>query len=250
MAKNKLMLNNEWSELFCGLPDEQAGKLIKALFGCHAGEATPPDDPVLAAIYNMMAVVVEQNREAYNAKCEQMKSNGRHGGRPKTKSPEEKPDETKSFSEKPDETKRKQKKPIEKKGIEKNRKESNKDILSGGVPLMVAVKRIVDHLNEKAGTKYMASSRATVELIKARMGERWTVEDHIKVIDNMVAKWKGDPKMEDFLRPSTLFARCHFEEYLNSKPAEKKLANKFANFPQREDDAHKSMVQQIIAMQT
>lgn len=133
---------------------------------------------------------------------------------------------------------------------EKVKEKKNKD-MSGepdSPPLMVAVRQIVDHLNEKAGTKYMASSRATVELIKARLNERWTVEDHIKVIDNMTAAWKGDPKMEEYLRPSTLFARAHFEEYLNRKPTARTGANRFQNFPARQDQQHKDMVAQIIAM--
>lgn len=132
----------------------------------------------------------------------------------------------------------------------KVKEKKNKD-MSGepdSPPLMVAVRQIVDHLNEKAGTKYMASSRATVELIKARLNERWTVEDHIKVIDNMTAAWKGDPKMEEYLRPSTLFARAHFEEYLNRKPTARTGTNKFQNFPARQDQQHKDMVAQIIAM--
>lgn len=143
----------------------------------------------------------------------------------------------------------KQTEPKEKEKV-KVKEKKNKD-MSGepdSPPLMVAVRQIVDHLNEKAGTKYMASSRATVELIKARLNERWTVEDHIKVIDNMTAAWKGDPKMEEYLRPSTLFARAHFEEYLNRKPTARTGTNKFQNFPARQDQQHKDMVAQIIAM--
>lgn len=143
----------------------------------------------------------------------------------------------------------KQTEPKEKEKV-KVKEKKNKD-MSGKPdtpPLMVAVRQIVDHLNEKAGTKYMASSRATVELIKARLNERWTVEDHIKVIDNMTAAWKGDPKMEEYLRPSTLFARAHFEEYLNRKPTVRAGTNKFQNFPSRQDQQHKDMVAQIIAM--
>lgn len=143
----------------------------------------------------------------------------------------------------------KQTEPKEKEKV-KVKEKKNKD-MSGkpeSPPLMVAVRQIVDHLNEKAGTKYMASSRATVELIKARLNERWTVEDHIKVIDNMTAAWKGDPKMEEYLRPSTLFARAHFEEYLNRKPTVRAGTNKFQNFPARQDQQHKDMVAQIIAM--
>ena len=36
------------------------------------------------------------------------------------------------------------------------------------------------------------------------------------VIDNRVKEWKGG-KMEEYLRPSTLFAPTNFENYLNSK---------------------------------
>lgn len=143
----------------------------------------------------------------------------------------------------------KQTEPKEKEKV-KVKEKKNKD-MSGepdSPPLMVAVRQIVDHLNEKAGTKYMASSRATVELIKARLNERWTVEDHLKVIDNMTAAWKGDPKMEEYLRPSTLFARAHFEEYLNRKPTARTGTNRFQNFPARQDQQHKDMVAQIIAM--
>lgn len=75
---------------------------------------------------------------------------------------------------------------------------------------------IVGYLNEKNGTRYKPDSKDTVKLIKARIKDGYQVADFITVIDNMVAKWKGDPKMEDYLRPSTLFGN-NFENYLNAK---------------------------------
>lgn len=75
---------------------------------------------------------------------------------------------------------------------------------------------IVGYLNEKNGTRYKADSKDTVKLIRTRMKEGYTVDDFIAVIDNMCALWKGDPKMDNFLRPSTLFGP-KFENYLNSK---------------------------------
>lgn len=75
---------------------------------------------------------------------------------------------------------------------------------------------IVGHLNEKNGTRYKPDSKDTVKLIKARLKDGYQVADFITVIDNMVARWKGDPKMEDYLRPSTLFGN-NFENYLNTK---------------------------------
>lgn len=42
--------------------------------------------------------------------------------------------------------------------------------------------------------------------------------DFQTVIDKMCGKWKGDAKMEDYLRPSTLFGP-KFEGYLNASAA-------------------------------
>lgn len=75
---------------------------------------------------------------------------------------------------------------------------------------------IVGHLNEKNGTRYKPDSKDTVKLIRARMNEGYKKEDFISVIDNMCALWKGDPKMDNYLRPSTLFGP-KFENYLNTK---------------------------------
>jgi hypothetical protein len=37
------------------------------------------------------------------------------------------------------------------------------------------------------------------------------------VIDNQVSAWKDDAKMNEYLRPATLFAASKFEGYLNRK---------------------------------
>ena len=80
MARNKLMLNNEWESVFCGLPNEQAGELIKAVFAAHSGKEAQLSDPVLAAVFGMMESVIIQNREAYEAKCKKNAENGSKGG--------------------------------------------------------------------------------------------------------------------------------------------------------------------------
>ena len=45
------------------------------------------------------------------------------------------------------------------------------------------------------------------------------------MIDKKVKEWKGT-EMATFIRPSTLFAPSHFEEYLN-QPEKKTTATKF-----------------------
>lgn len=73
---------------------------------------------------------------------------------------------------------------------------------------------IVARLNEKAGTSYRPSSKATRSHINARLAEGYTVEDFFTVIDKKCAEWRGT-NMEKYLRPETLFG-SKFENYLNA----------------------------------
>ena len=75
---------------------------------------------------------------------------------------------------------------------------------------------IVDYLNAKAGTRYRASTASTRKHIKARLDEGFTVEDFKSVIDKKCSEWLGSSKMEQYLRPETLFG-TKFEGYLNAK---------------------------------
>lgn len=74
--------------------------------------------------------------------------------------------------------------------------------------------KIIGYLNAKAGKNFSKKSKSHIEHINGRISEGYKEEDFYKVIDNKVAEWKGS-KMEKFLRPNTLFAPSHFDEYLN-----------------------------------
>lgn len=101
---------------------------------------------------------------------------------------------------------------------------------------------ILDYLNEKAGTHYRHSKESD-RFINARISEGYTVENFKTVIDKKVKEWKGT-EMAAYLRPSTLFAAGHFEEYLNApeikiKPgysAGERSDNPFNRFTQRDID--------------
>lgn len=95
-------------------------------------------------------------------------------------------------------------------------KEKDKDIDN----MSDSIKEIVDYLNQVCGTRYQSSSDKTRKLIKARLNEKFTVEDFKAVIDKKHAEWKDDPKMSQFLRPETLFG-TKFEGYLNQKVSSK-----------------------------
>lgn len=76
------------------------------------------------------------------------------------------------------------------------------------------VEDIVAYLNQAAGTHYRTGKDVT-KLIHGRLNEGFTADDFKKVIDKKVKKWGKDPKMSLYIRPSTLFAPSHFNEYLN-----------------------------------
>lgn len=76
--------------------------------------------------------------------------------------------------------------------------------------------RVVDYLNEKAGTNYKATTKATQEKINARLNEGFNLDDFIVVINNKCDAWLKDVKMCKYLRPETLFGN-KFESYLNEK---------------------------------
>ena len=79
---------------------------------------------------------------------------------------------------------------------------------------------IIAYLNEKAGTKYRASSKATSQHIHARLEEGFTVDDFKCVIDKKCAEWLGTD-FAQYLRPVTLFG-TKFEAYLNAPVFQRK----------------------------
>lgn len=75
---------------------------------------------------------------------------------------------------------------------------------------------VVNHLNQRAGTHYKATTANTRKLVKARLKEGFTVDEIKLVIDKKCADWLNNPAMAEYLRPETLFGN-KFESYLNAK---------------------------------
>ncbi|HKR43745.1 MAG TPA: conserved phage C-terminal domain-containing protein, partial [Paraburkholderia sp.] len=88
---------------------------------------------------------------------------------------------------------------------EEKRREDKKHISSD-------VTDVLDYLNVKAGRKFEAV-QANTKLIVARMKEGATVEQMKAVVDAKVRDWLHDPKMNEFLRPATLFNAEKFGQY-------------------------------------
>ena len=75
------------------------------------------------------------------------------------------------------------------------------------------VTSIINYLNLQAGVMYKVNNSKTINLVKARLKEGFTVDDFKTVIDKKVKAWKGTA-FEQYLTPFTLFGE-KFEIYLN-----------------------------------
>ena len=85
---------------------------------------------------------------------------------------------------------------------------------------------IVTYLNDAAGKQYRHSTRKTKDLIKSRWNEGFKLNDFKKVIDIKTLEWKNDKKMNQYLRPETLFG-TKFESYLNQEVKESDSDSQF-----------------------
>lgn len=81
------------------------------------------------------------------------------------------------------------------------------------------VRQIVEYFNRVCGTNYRHQSKATADMINARLNDGFTVEDFRRVIDTKYAEWANNPDMCKYIRPQTLFRPSHFENYLNQRSA-------------------------------
>ena len=75
------------------------------------------------------------------------------------------------------------------------------------------VNSIINYLNLKANAMYKATNSKTINLVKSKLKDGFTVDDFKTVIDKKVKAWKGT-LFEQYLTPFTLFGD-KFEMYLN-----------------------------------
>ena len=107
--------------------------------------------------------------------------------------------------------------------INKNKNNNNKSIYSSPAKAeqQNVCKGIIDYLNLKTNKHFKYTSN-NIGYIKTRLKEGFTKEDFKSVIDKKTNEWLNDNKMNQYLRPITLFG-SKFESYLNQEEKEKTL---------------------------
>jgi len=80
------------------------------------------------------------------------------------------------------------------------------------------VDEVIKIFNELTGKRYSFKTEANRLLISGRLNDGVTVDEIRAVIVARIKKWGNDPKMKEFIRPSTIFAPTNFDKYLNEIP--------------------------------
>ena len=91
-------------------------------------------------------------------------------------------------------------------------KTNNNEIDNNNNKLLIC-KEVISYLNLKAKKNFKVDTASHQKFIKARLKEGYVLEDFRKVVDIMVAKWKGT-EYEQYLQPQTLFGN-KMDNYLN-----------------------------------
>lgn len=219
------------------VPEEEDRKTLAYAFVMYGSEGEEPDLAYpLNALFESVRGDLDNTRSAHR--------NGRKGGRPKKEQVSEVEEQEESqpaeafaetetevepvservseTTETPSETPFSSSETIrkDKKGKDKKEEESvslgETQRTHGEEQIPYA--EIVEALNERTGRSYRASTPKTRTLIHARWAEGFRFEDFQRVIEGQAAKWMGDPEMERYLRPETLFG-TKFEGYLQAAPA-------------------------------
>ena len=77
--KKNLLFMHSWMALFKTMPSQEAGDLIKAVCAFVQGENVDLENPLVLAMFNFIKGQIEENTEAYRAKCEKQAEYGRMG---------------------------------------------------------------------------------------------------------------------------------------------------------------------------
>ena len=97
-------------------------------------------------------------------------------------------------------------------------KTNNNKIDNNNNKLLIC-KEVISYLNLKAKKNFKVDTASHQKFIKARLKEGYALEDFKKVVDIMVAKWKGT-EYEQYLQPQTLFGN-KMDNYLNQPMPQK-----------------------------
>lgn len=73
----------DWGDVIRRMSDEQAGKIIKAIYDYQDDKTASPDAPELKFVFMMIKQKLDENTAKYKATCEARAAAGKRGGEAK-----------------------------------------------------------------------------------------------------------------------------------------------------------------------
>ena len=232
MIEKIQIIPNDFKESLEGMPFESVGRLFLALM-MFANDEDPTEilegDSLAKIMFPTLKAHVERHEEfrksrvengrrggapVGNSNARKQASNITHAGKQASREPQEGKQASEDNQEQAETTENNLKQPKTSKNKQKQTPSPYPIPYPIPNPYMKDIVEIISTLNTEAGTHY-GESKETVRLITARIKDGFTVDDFKKVISKKVKEWKGTEQAM-YIRPSTLFAPSHFEEYLNA----------------------------------
>lgn len=102
-------------------------------------------------------------------------------------------------------------------------------------PTQQIIEEVINYLNSCTGKRYSSTAANARKYITLRLSEGFMLGDFKRVIEVKSKKWMGS-KMEDYLRPETLFG-SKFETYLNESPLSNEQQRRFNSTQRAVDEA-------------
>ena len=232
MIEKIQIIPNDFKESLEGMPFESVGRLFLALM-MFANDEDPTEilesDSLAKIMFPTLKAHVERHEEfrksrvengrrggapVGNSNARKQASNITHAGKQASREPLERKQASEDKQEQAETSKDNLKQPKTSKNKQKQTPSPYPIPIPNPNPYIKDIVEIISTLNTEAGTHY-GESKETVRLITARIKDGFTVDDFKKVINKKVKEWKGTEQAM-YIRPSTLFAPSHFEEYLNA----------------------------------
>lgn len=96
-------------------------------------------------------------------------------------------------------------------GVQGETRKPRKGVLPGERAIAL---RVLARLSKRTGRDYTARPDPHVRHISARLRAGYTEDDLRLIVWHKANAWLGNERMEAYVRPSTLFSKLHFPEYL------------------------------------
>lgn len=193
------------------LTDEQVAKLFRSMVAYHNTGEDPELSGVLKYVFIPIRQQMDRGTTIYKEKCEKNRQNRQKAwDRIKDKDEYERirpyTEDTTVYDGYQTKTKTDT--------DAKTKTETGTKTESAHADVWALSLSVLSYLNALAGTSYRTDEANSVRLISELSHKGYTEEQMKDVVRKKCEEWLGDPKMEGYLRPSTLFKLTNFEKYL------------------------------------